>query len=443
MKRSVNARTPLVATAAVMLLAAGCSSDGQETAGSSDGDDTAASSGDDESADESDDPVELTFWGTYGNGGNTAQTDVLDTLIPSFEEANPGVTVEYVDIPYDDLHQKLTTSAAGGELPDLLRSDINWVAQFAELGIFAQLDAAMDDFDELAGATYPGALATNRWDGHYYGLPLNTNTRVLITSEEALGTAGMDAPPETFDQLRDMAAALEGTDMSVFADGGLQGWNVFPWIWSNGGRITDEDLTTATGHLDGPESVAAVQLLVDLYQDGQIPNLIIGNEGATSTSDGLPSGDYATILDGPWMRDIWSGQYPEFEPIYAPVPAGDGGSVSVVGGESIVMMASSEHQEEAAAFIEFTQSREFQLAMAEVGQMTVVEEFADEAEIDPFYSVFATQLETARPRLPIPAASEVDAILQGALTPAFEGEVSVQEALTNAAGQIDPLLSGQ
>ena len=32
---------------------------------------------------------------------------------------------------------------------------------------------------------------------------------------------------------------------------------------------------------DSPESVATVQMLVDLYTAGQIPNLIIGNQGAT------------------------------------------------------------------------------------------------------------------------------------------------------------------
>ena len=59
--------------------------------------------------------VTLTFWGTYGNGGNKTQTDALSqTIIPAFEKANPNININYVDIPYDSLLQKLTTSAAGG-----------------------------------------------------------------------------------------------------------------------------------------------------------------------------------------------------------------------------------------------------------------------------------------------------------------------------------------
>lgn len=384
------------------------------------------------------------MWGTYGNGGNTAQTDILNkTLIPEFEKTHPGITIKYVDIPYDSLKQKLTTGAAGGELPDLVRSDIGWVAQFAKLGVFAQLDGKMANFDTLSKAVYPGTLATNMWNGHYYGLPLDTNTRVLITSDKALKAAGMTQPPKTFADLKTMAGKLKGSGIQLFADSGLQGWNILPWIWSGGGEITDPSLKTASGYLDSDKSVAAVQMLVDFYKAGQIPNLITGNQGATSTSDGLPSGKYATIFDGPWMRDIWKGQYPSFSPVYAPIPAGAGGSISVVGGEDIVMTASSQHQDAAEQFLAFTQSKDYQLGMAKSGQMTVVSAFgAQEVAADPYFKTFAAQLATAKPRLAIPESGQVDTILQDTLTAAFQGKTSVKDALASAAKQIDPLLSG-
>ncbi|APZ33380.1 maltose-binding protein [Microbacterium aurum] len=395
------------------------------------------------SGDDSNDQITLTFWGTYGNGGNSAQTDVLENeLIPAFEKENPGIQVEYVDMPYDGLKQKLTTSAAGGELPDLIRSDIGWVAQFAELGVFKQLDGTMSGFEELADAVYPGTLETTSWNGHYYGIPLNTNTRVLVTNSAALEAAGLSAPPATFDEMKQLAAGLSGTDTYAFADSGLSAWNVMPWIWSAGGDIADADLSTSTGYLNSPESVAGIQLLVDLYKEGQVPNLITGNSGATGTSDGLPSGQYASILDGPWMQDIWAGQYPDFEPVYSAVPAGSGGSISVVGGESLVVTESTAHAEAAYKFLEFSQSETYQLGMAKAGQMSVKPEFAQkQADLVPYFATFADQLETARARLPIPQAGEVDTILNDELVPAFEGDVTVEDALTAAAAKIDELLA--
>lgn len=384
----------------------------------------------------------ITFWGAYGNGGNSVQQDALNNvLIPQFEASHPGIHIKYVDIPYDSLFRKLVTSAAGGTLPDLVRADLGWVPQLADLGVLVALSDEMDDFKTLADATYPGSLATNLYNGKYYGLPLDTNTRVLVTSQAALDAADLDSPPKTFDELKAMAASLKNTDMKIFADGGLGSWNILPWIWSGGGDIANADLSRSSGYLDSPKSVAAVQMLVDFYNAGQIPNLIIGNQGATSTSDGLPSSKYANILDGPWMNGIWNAQYPDFTPIYAPVPAGPGGSISVVGGEDIVLTSASSNHEAAIEFIRFTQSKSFQMEMVKTGQMTVIPSFAaDQMKIAPYYDTFSNQLETAKSRLAIPAASKVDSILSEALTQAFQGDVSVQEALSSAAIQIDELL---
>lgn len=388
-------------------------------------------------------PITLTFWGSYGNGGNSAQQDVLNNeLIPAFEAAHPGVSIEYIDVPYDDLLQKLTTSAAGDELPDLVRADLGWVPRFADLGVLVPLSSTMEDFDALADATYDGSLATNLYEGEYYGLPLNTNTRVLITNPAALEAAGMDAPPATFDEVVAMAEALDGTGIQAFADGGLGAWNIMPWIWSGGGDIAAVDLSSATGVLDSEENIATVQMLVDLYQAGQISSGLTGNEGAISTSEGLPGGNYASILDGPWMPGIWADQFPDFDPIYSPVPAGPGGSISVVGGENIVLTAGSEHQEAALDFIRFTQTPEFQLALVPTGQLTIIEELGDEqVALQPGLALFTEQLSTAKNRLAITGGAEVDTILSTELTPAFEGTVSVEEALRRAAEQIDDVLA--
>lgn len=390
-----------------------------------------------------DKPVTLTFWGTYGNGGNKAQTTALSqTIIPAFEKANPNIKINYVDIPYDSLLQKLTTSAAGGELPDLVRSDIGWVPKFAALKVFAPLDGKLADFSTLSADNYPGSLATNKWGDHYYGLPLDTNTRVLISNPAALKSAGIDAPPATFEDLTADAPKLAAKKISVFADGGLQGWNVYPWIWSAGGEVTSPDLTKASGYLDSPASVAGVQMLVDLYKQGAIPNLIIGNKGAVQTSDGLPKANYATILDGPWMAGIWQGQYPRFTPTYSQVPAGAGGSISVVGGEDINLTTASKNPDAAMKFLAFTQSADYQLAMAKTGQMSVVKSLdAQEASTVPAFAPYIKQLQTARPRPSVPQAPAIDTALQNELTKAFQGKESVQDALTKAASQIDTLLT--
>jgi multiple sugar transport system substrate-binding protein len=303
MKRSSKLGLAVVAATAISLLAAGCSSG-------------PASSGTGTKAN----PVTITFWGSYGNGGNSTQQDALNkTLIPAFEKANPGIKVKYTDIAYDSLLQKLTTSAAGGELPDVVRADLGWVPQFAQNGVLVPLSTSMSDYKSLAAKDYPGNVATNLYKGKYYGLPLDTNTRVLITDQAALAKAGVSTPPATFADLDTMASKLKGSGVSLFADSGLGAWNISPWIWSGGGELTNKSETKATGYLNSPANVQTIQMLVDWYKEGLIPNLLTGNKGATGTSDGLPKTKYATIFDGPGC----GGEVHPLHPDLA-VPAGDG-----------------------------------------------------------------------------------------------------------------------
>jgi multiple sugar transport system substrate-binding protein len=383
----------------------------------------------------------VSFWHAYSADSPEVQT-LEDVLIPRFEELHPDVDVESVPVPYDELHQKLVTAVAGGQLPDLVRSDIIWVPELADLGVLVPLDEEMPDFQALADQMFPGPLATNAWQDHYYGLPLDTNTRVMMYNADALAAAGLDGPPATFDELRSAAASFAGGDVFAFADNSTSGWNVLPWIWSAGGAVTDDAVTTATGYLNSPESVAGVQLLVDLYGEGAIPDIILGDEGGTPTSEGLAAGMYATILDGPWMFPIFADQFPDFELQTAPVPAGPGGSISVVGGESIVLTEASDNKAAAAEFMRFLLTEESQLAMAEVGQMPVLTSVGDElTAIHDYYGVFVEQLATARPRTPTPAWPRIDDVLLTNIQQAVRGDVTVQEALDTAAGEIDALLA--
>jgi multiple sugar transport system substrate-binding protein len=383
----------------------------------------------------------VTFWHAYSADSPELKT-MDEVLIPRFEKLHPGVDVKSVPIPYDDLHQKLVTAAAGAALPDVVRSDIIWVPELADLGVLVPLDEEMPDFDKLSQQVYEGPLATNRWKDHYYGLPLDTNTRVMLFNQKTLSAAGIASPPATFDELKADASKLKQAGAFAFADSNTQGWNVLPWIWSAGGEITDEQVTKATGYLNSPKSVAGVQFLVDLYRAGDIPDLILGGQGGTATSDGLPAGEYATILDGPWMWPIFESQYPDFKVQASPMPAGDGGSVSVVGGESVVMTQSSKNKAAAAEFMRFLLSPESQAEMAKVGQMSVLSSLGKRLpQIHDYYKPFVEQIETSRPRPPTPAWPKIEQVLQQQVQLALRGDLSAQETMDQAAAQIDELLA--
>ncbi len=386
--------------------------------------------------------VTISFWHAYSQDSPEEKT-ISTLLIPRFEAEHPDIIVKEVAIPYDSLHQKLLTAAAGGDLPDVVRADLAWVPELANLGILAPLSSEMPDFAKLAKLTFPGTLATNFFKGKYYGLPLDTNTRVMFYNKAAFAKAGIKKPPRTFAELVAAAPKLKKAGAYVFADSGTGGWSILPWIWSGGGDITNKTYTKATGFLNSKRNIATVQMLVNLYKAKEIPSLITKDKGAIGTSDGLPKGNYATIFDGPWMYPIWASQYPNYKPTASLVPAGPGGSVSVVGGEDVVLMSTSTQKAAAEELIRYMLSPDWQLTMAKVGQMPVRKDTAAIlGSIQPYYSVFAKQLLTAKPRIPSPNWPRIDGILDDNLQLALTGKTTVKSALNKAAAAIDPLLAG-
>lgn len=382
--------------------------------------------------------VTLTYW----HGYNPVETKHFEeNVIPLFEEEYPNVKVEAIAVPYDQFYQKIIVSIAGGMAPDLIRADLAWVPQLANLGVLVPLDEYMDDFEEYKEKVFVGTLEPNYWQGNYYGLPLDTNTRVLFWNAELFAEANLPGPPETLEEFFEYAERLSELDgVWGFAEGGTGGWNILPLFWSNGGLLTDEEITQASGYLNSDRNVELLERLVEMYDRGSLAPSILGD--GFSTADGYAQNRYGMIVDGPWMVPIFRDQYPYFEAHMAPLPAGLGGSISVVGGEDIVVFEQSQHKEEAINFIRFMLRDDIQLSMAEVGQMPVIEhlEQSDYVLEHPYYGVFFEQMKTARARTPHPEWSEMDRILSNAITRALMKEVSPKDALDQAASEIDQLL---
>jgi multiple sugar transport system substrate-binding protein len=382
--------------------------------------------------------VTITFW----HGYNTEETKVFnDKVVTAFEQSHPNIIIQAQAVPYDAFHKKLLTAVAGGQAPDLIRSDIIWVPEFADLGALVPLDTAMSDFSTYSGKVFPGPLSTNQYKGHYYGLPLDTNTRVLLWNKAMYQAAGITAAPKTVDEFTaDVAKLSNGKDKFGYAEGGTGGWNFLPWLWTFGGNVTDENITKASGYLNGPDSVAALQWFVNLYKTHESGPSVLG--GDPHTDVGYAKNQYGNILDGPWMVPIFKAQYPDKSVDLSTVPAGKGGSESVVGGEDIVMFKESQHQAEAMEFMRFMLSHQTQVTMGNIGQMPVLSELAGSSELPSYFSVFQEQLKTAKARTPSPAWPKIDDAIGTAVTLALKGSATPQQALDQAATAIDGFLKG-
>lgn len=375
--------------------------------------------------------VTITFWHSYNTDGpETKQFN--DVVIPAFERYCPNITVKAVVQPYNGLHDQLVTAVAGGALPDLIRMDIIWTPEFAKLGALAAVDG-MSGFDKIKTNVFPGPLATNAYQGKYYGLPLDTNTTTLIYNPKIIAN-----PPATMDDLKTAAVAAKGKNLWGLGLGGDGAWNLLPLIWTLGGSVTNDNYTKATGYLDSDKTIAALQWIIDLYKAGGAGPSLIG--GKPDSWGGFSGSNYGMVMDGPWFFPA-VGSAMGAKP--APMPTGPGGSISVIGGENLVIFKTSPNQDADWAFAKFMVSDEAQMDMAAVGQMPVTNSASATSAVTgvDYYGPYVQQLKTAKPRPVTPAWTKMDKILTDAFDSAIRGKQTATQALQAAAAQIDPLLT--
>lgn len=391
---------------------------------------------------QSSDPVVIDFWHHYSAQSAENET-LMNVLIPKFEEENPGYKVNAVSHEWAELHDKIIVNAGSDSLPDVARLDIAWVPEFQKMDILVPLDKEMSDFSEVSGNLLDSAMSTGFVKGNYYAMALNTNTKILFYNEQALADAGI-AVPQTMDELYAAAAKLSGTNAAGqqvwgLNEPALSGWNILPYIWSNGGAITNEDYTKASGYLNSAATVDTVKKFADMYKKGQFIGF---NSGDIPMTDGFGTGRYMMLLEGPWKTAEMNGAYPDFKYGTGNMPAGSGGSHSVLGGEDIAMFKGG-NSEGAWLFMKFMTSEFAQEEMAKCGQIPVNKTALESDTVkNAAFAPFLEAITTAVARPPVASWSEIDNLLSVAVTDIIVNGADAQTKLDALAAQVDTLLAG-
>lgn len=384
--------------------------------------------------------VTINFWHHYSAQSAENET-LMNVLIPAFEAENPGIKVNAVSHEWAELHDKVLVSANSNALPDVARCDIAWLPEFQKMGILVALDEEMADFADVSGQLLDSAMSTAVIGGHYYALALNTNSKIVFYNTAMLEAADVKVPT-TMDEWVEAIKKLSGENANGqqvwgWNEPALTGWNICPFIWSFGGSLTNEDQTAATGYINSPATVKAIETFAELVKAGGITGF---NAGDIPMTDGFGTGRYAMMLEGPWKSAELAGAYPDVAYGTAPIPAGEGGSISVLGGEDIAMFNSA-NKEAAWKFMQFMTSEYAETEMAKCGQIPVNKAALESETVKAAdYAPFIEAIQTAKARPTVAAWSEMDNDLQVAMNAVVTGEKAAQEAMDELAAAWDLLL---
>ena len=384
--------------------------------------------------------VTINFWHHYSAQSAENET-LMNVLIPAFEAENPGIKVNAVSHEWAELHDKVLVSANSNALPDVARCDIAWLPEFQKMGILVALDEEMPNFAEVSGKLLDSAMSTAIINGHYYALALNTNSKIVFYNKAMLEAAGVSIPAtmeEWIEAVKKLSGEnAKGQQVWGWNEPALAGWNICPFIWSFGGALTNEDQTIATGYINGPATVKAVETFAELVKAGAITGF---NAGDIPMTDGFGTGRYAMMLEGPWKSAELAGAYPDVAYGTAPIPAGEGGSISVLGGEDIAMF-NTPNKEAAWKFMQFMTGEYAETEMAKCGQIPVNRAALESDTVKAAdYAPFIEAIQTAKARPTVAAWSEMDNGLQVAMNAVVTGEKPAQEAMDELAVAWDALL---
>ncbi|ALN74844.1 sugar ABC transporter substrate-binding protein [Aureimonas sp. AU20] len=282
------------------------------------------------------------FWYHFDNPENP-----MSALVEKFQTANPGITVEAENVPWNSYYDNLYTALVGGNAPDAAMVKLFAQPRLLEMGALEPLGERI--------AAWPGKaelldnlLTLNAGpDGQNYYLPIQYVVLYLYYRTDLFQAAGLE-PPKTCEEFRTAAKTLtKAPDTYGFGfRGGKGGWDQWgTFTFSRGAALKP-------GGLDNAEAIAANQWLIDMFAvDKSIPPSS-PNDGFQEIIGAFKSGKTAmTIHHIGSSKDLVAALGDKVSAV--PVPACDGKAWTSYGDESLAIFANSEAKDAAWKWVSF------------------------------------------------------------------------------------------
>ncbi|MFC4035287.1 extracellular solute-binding protein [Streptomyces polygonati] len=429
MRRGISA----VAMAAAIVLgttACGGGSDSGSKGGKASAEDPASVSG------------SLVYWDT-SDAKNEAPA--YQALIKDFEVKYPKIKVDYQNVDFTTVEQKFKAAAQSGKgAPDVIRTDVGLIPEYAALHYIAPLDgtAALEDTQDFV----PGPLDTTRYEGKTYGVPSVTDTLGLLYNKDVFARAGIAAPPATWDELIADAARVKAkvpgvTGTYVNPDA----YFLLPLLFGENADLADPAAKKIT--VNSPEAVKAVTEAKKIYDTSSLKVDFASAYDNMQTS--FKTGKVAMLIQGPWSvgDDLTGSAFrgKESNLGYAPVPAGSSGkALAPTGGHDLAVYQGSADLPAAYLFARFMTSSaaQQQIALKNGTLPTRSSAYTPEVLKNPTIAGFKPIMDTARPRVALPQVGSLFTPLQQQYIRILQGQTSVQGGLDAAAKDFAKLLPG-
>jgi multiple sugar transport system substrate-binding protein len=167
-------------------------------------------------------PVELrvAWWGSQDRHNRTIKA------IELFQKKYPNIKVTYEFAGWGDYWTKMTTQAAGRNLPDVMQQDYAYIGEWTSRGLIAPLDdyvkSGTIDVRDVPETLLKGGMV----NGKLVAVNLGANSQCWLLDVDAFKKAGVELPPPNWTW-----ADFEKISMALHAK--LGGWGMGSGTWDN------------------------------------------------------------------------------------------------------------------------------------------------------------------------------------------------------------------
>jgi multiple sugar transport system substrate-binding protein len=368
-----------------------------------------------------------------------SQIQILNEIQKEFEAANPGIKIQYTYVPFGELVSRTLQMAAVHKPPGISAIDNPDVLRVAKAGILKDISADATKL-KIWEDVYPGPKFAVTDGSKVYGVPIGSNSLALYYNKKMFADAGVASPPTTWPELTEAATKTTKSPVYGIAFSAVNDeqatWQWEPFLWSNGGSLTD---------LDSENARTALQLWVDWVKKGVASKDVV-NWSQGDVPNQFLGGRAATMVMGPWQLANVQKSGVDFGIVTIPVPKEGQKPVVPLGGEVWCVLKGDPKVEDAAMkFIQFTQEPDRLRKICDtLNYISSVRSIAkQQGEANQVLQPFVDQMDTARARSQDGGASypEISLTTRTAIQKALTGQATVEAALKEAAAKIKTILA--
>ena len=194
----------------------------------------------------------------------------FEQWVRDFNKIHPDITIKRLDVKGTEWSTFYQTQVVAGTPPDIIDVQGGLWLEYASKGGLVDITDYLKRDQDYTQRIYPELISNWVYEGRNYGVPFIISKTLLFYNKLMFKEAGLEGPPQSFDELMDYAYKMTGGEKSGFMTLNFD-WLYWPLYAMNGVELLTPDLKKAA--FNTPKAVELTERLAKATADGAISKI--------------------------------------------------------------------------------------------------------------------------------------------------------------------------